>query len=79
MISIEKAREIAQSLIDRAERAFEITSISELHGNTEEESLYIFGVKDPKSNKHYYPGQLFPSIRKSDGELIDFALIPPGF
>lgn len=79
MISLEDARKIAQGLIEETKRTLEITVFSELNGKTEEESLYIFGVKDPETNRHYYPGELFPSIRKTDGELVDFALVPPGF
>lgn len=78
MISIEVARKIAQALIDESQRNLEITNITELNGVTEEENIYIYGVKDPSNNRHYYPGELFPSIRKGDGALVDFALIPPG-
>lgn len=78
MISMEEARKIAQDLIDKSNRSLEITIISKLNAEKEEDALYLFGVKDPATNRHYYPGELFPSIRMSDGALVDFALIPPG-
>lgn len=78
MISLEDARKIAQDLIDKSNRNLEITVITEVGAAKEEDALYLFGVKDPVTNRHYYPGELFPSIRMSDGELVDFALIPPG-
>ena len=78
MITMEEARRIAQNLIDKSNRNLEITVISKLGATNEEDALYLFGVKDPATNRHYYPGELFPSIRMSDGELVDFVLIPPG-
>ena len=79
MISMEEARKIAQDLIDKSNRPLEITVIPKLGANKEEDALYLFGVRDPATNRHYHPGELFPSIRMSDGELVDFELIPPGF
>ena len=78
MIGEKKAREIAQKLIDESKHNVVITYFSQIGSEKEEDGLYIFGVKDIKSGKTFYPGQLFPAIRKGDGELIDFALIPPG-
>lgn len=78
MITMDEARKIAQDLIDKSNRNLEITVISAVGAAKEEDALYLWGVKDPTTNRHYYPGELFPSIRMSDGELVDFALFPPG-
>lgn len=40
MISMEEARKIAQDLIDKSNRPLEITVISKLGANKEEDALY---------------------------------------
>lgn len=78
MISITEARFIAEEIARRSGRKLIITSFSELHDENDFESLYLFSLKDEETGQHYYPGELFPSIRKGDGKLVDFSLPPPG-
>lgn len=78
MISITEARQIAEEIVRRSGRNLVITNLSELHDENDFESLFIFSLKDEKTGQHYYPGELFPAIRKGDGKLVDFSLPPPG-
>lgn len=79
MINIEEARRIAQKLVSNSGLNVEIANITEVENEKEEDSLFVFCVEDLDNKACYYPGELFPAIRKGDGELVDFKLIPPGF
>ncbi len=73
MVTLKQAKEIFTDMVSKSEEKYEIFEIWEIEFG---ENLYIMTVIDEKGVQHF-PGDPFPSIRKTDGSLIDFRFPPP--
>lgn len=75
-----EARAIAEKLVRESGRDLVITEFSDVEdADNSEDGLFFFWVEDEETGVSYYPGELFPAIRKSDGKLVDYFLPPPAF
>jgi len=80
MITIDEARKMVEELIRKSGKQLTIVNISEVQdADNDYDSVYVYFLEDQENGKVYYPGELFPTIRKGDGKFVDFTIVPPGF
>ncbi len=75
VISEKEAKKMAENMIKESGK-----NLSVLDMATAEDSegyIYLFWAKDNDTGETYCPGEIIKPIRKSNGELLDFVLIPP--
>lgn len=68
MITLEQAERKFHEIVDSCEETFKITKVWEIQL---EDPIYVVMCTDEHGTK-IYPGERFPSIRKSDGSLVDW-------
>lgn len=68
MITMEQAKAMFEDMINKNDNGCCLEQISEI---ALEEPIYVMIAVD-KDGKQIFPGEVFPSIRKKDGALIDF-------
>lgn len=68
MITIEQAKEMFEEMIKNSEKEYYFDQISEI---AFEEPIYVMIALDKNGNQ-VFPGEVFPSIRKKDGVIIDY-------
>lgn len=68
MITLERAKEMFTKMISESGKNYRIDIVWEID---DEEPIYAMMVIDEEGNQQL-PGRLFPAIRKSDGELVDW-------
>lgn len=68
MVTLEQAKKKFAELVAKSEKNYQIDDIWEI---SLAEPIYVMMVIDENGDQ-LLPGEAFPSIRKSDGALIDF-------
>lgn len=68
MVTLEQAKAMFEEMISKSEREYQMFEAWEIKY---EEPIYVMTVIDENGVQHF-PGDPFPSIRKSDGKLIDY-------
>lgn len=68
MITLERAKAMFEEMIKNSDKGYCLDQISEI---AFEEPIYVMIALDKDGNQ-VFPGEVFPSIRKRDGALIDF-------
>lgn len=68
MITIEQAKKIFEDMINKAEERYEIFEVWEIDWDF---PIYVMSVIDEHGEQRM-PGNPFKSIRKDNGELVDF-------
>ena len=68
MITIDQAKEMFEEMIKNSEKDYYFDQISEI---AFEEPIYVMIALDKNGNQ-VFPGEVFPSIRKKDGAIIDY-------
>lgn len=68
MITLERARIMFADMVAKNEEKFVIDEIWEIQFD---EPIFVMTVTDAEGVQ-YLPGVKFPSIRKSDGAIIDY-------
>lgn len=68
MIAMEQAKAMFEEMIKKYDGGYRLSQISEI---ALEEPIYVMIAADKDGNQ-IFPGEVFPSIRKKDGALIDF-------
>lgn len=74
MITMERARAMFEEMIKNSDKGYCLDQISEV---AFEEPIYVMIAHD-RHGDQVFPGEVFPSIRKRDGALIDFKLPATG-
>lgn len=73
MVSLEQAKAIFAEIVKQSGEKYEIEQVQEIQL---EEPLYVMIALD-ENGEQIFPGERFPSIRKKDGELIDYSFPCP--
>lgn len=73
MITLEQARKAFEKMVDDSERGYKIFEVWEVNFS---EPIFVMTVIDEEGNQ-YFPGEVFKSIRKKDGSLVDFRFPSP--
>lgn len=68
MITIEQAKQQFQKLVESSEKKYTIQTVWEI---SFDDPIYAMIAIDENGNQ-VFPGEVFPSIRKDDGSLVDF-------
>ena len=68
MITIDQAEEMFEEMIKESKKKYYLDQISEI---SFEEPIYVMIALDDNGNQ-IFPGEVFPSIRKKDGAIIDY-------
>lgn len=68
MITIEQAKAMFEEMIKESDKEYYFDQISEI---AFEEPIYVMIALDKNGNQ-VFPGEVFPSIRKKDGKVIDY-------
>lgn len=68
MIALETARAMFEEMLKNSNGVYQLDQISEI---TLDEPIYVMIALD-KDGHQIFPGEVFKSIRKSDGKFIDF-------
>ena len=74
MITLEQAKEQFRKIVEKAEKRYTIQTVWEI---SFDDPIYAMIVTDEKG-KQVFPGEVFPSIRKADGTLINFSFPTTG-
>ena len=74
MITIDQARAMFEEMINNSNKKYRFDQISEV---ALEEPLYVMIAIDQDGNQ-VFPGEVFPSIRKSDGAIVNFSFPATG-
>lgn len=74
MITLEQAKIIFEEMIKQSGKQYEIFEVWEIDDDF---SIYVMTVID-ENGVQRMPGDPFKSIRKENGELIDWKFPPPG-
>ena len=74
MITIEQAKAMFEEMIKNSEKEYSCDQISEI---AFEEPIYVMIALDKNGNQ-VFPGEVFPSIRKKDGAIINFTFPTTG-
>lgn len=69
MITLEQAKEQFLKIVEKSENEYTIQTVWEI---SLDDPIYAMIVIDEKG-KQVFPGEVFPSIRKADGSLVDFS------
>ena len=73
MVTLEQAKSMFNKMVSDSEYSYEIFDVWEVKLN---EPIYVMTVID-ENGVQRFPGDPFPSIRKSDGELVDYSFPCP--
>ena len=73
MITLDQAKKIFSEMVEKAHDAFEIFEVWEMDIGY---PIYVMTVIDTDGNQRF-PGDPFQSIKKENGELIDFSFSAP--
>ena len=68
MISMEQAKAMFEEMIKESDKEYYFDQISEI---AFVEPIYVMIALDKNGNQ-VFPGEVFPSIRKKDGKVIDY-------
>lgn len=68
MITLEKAREMFAEMIAEKGGEYHMDQVWEIEFD---DPIYVMTVLD-KNDEQFLPGEVFPSIRKRDGALVDY-------
>ncbi len=68
MITIDQAKAMFEEMIKNCEEEYSFDQITEI---AFEEPIYAMIALDKNGNQ-VFPGEVFPSIRKKDGAIINF-------
>lgn len=68
MITVEQARAMFEEMLRNNDKEYRFDQISEI---AFEDPIYVMIAVDKEGNQ-VFPGEVFPSIRKRDGAIIDF-------
>ena len=68
MITLEQAKSMFEDMVQSHGEGYRLDQVSEI---AFEEPIYVMIALDKEGNQ-IFPGEVFPSIRKKDGALIDF-------
>lgn len=69
MITLEQAKSMFEEMIKNSSEAYRLDQVSEL---ALDDPIYVMIALDKEGNQ-IFPGEVFPSIRKSDGATVNFA------
>lgn len=68
MITVEQAKAMFEEMIKNSDKKYRFDQISEI---AFEDPIYVMIAIDEDGNQ-VFPGEVFPSIRKRDGAIINF-------
>ena len=68
MITIEQAKAMFDEMIKNSKKKYFFDQISEI---AFEDPIYVMIALDENGNQ-VFPGEVFPSIRKKDGAIVDY-------
>lgn len=68
MITLERAKEMFAQMVSDSGKNYQIDAVWEIEYD---DPIYVMTVID-EDGKQHLPGDLFQSIRKRDGSLIDY-------
>ncbi len=68
MITLEQAKAMFSKMIAESEKSYTIDTVYEI---CFDEPIYAMIVLDEDGNQ-LFPGEVFPSIRKADGAIINY-------
>ena len=68
MITMEQAKAMFEEMIKNSKKEYRLDQISEI---AFEEPIYVMIAVDNDGNQ-VFPGEVFPSVRKRDGAIINF-------
>ena len=74
MITVEQAKAMFEEMIINSKKEYRLDQLSEI---ALEEPIYVMIAVDKEGNQ-IFPGEVFPSVRKSDGAIIDFSFPTTG-
>lgn len=74
MVTLEQAKSMFEDMIKNSSEAYRLDQVSEI---ALDDPIYVMIALDKEGNQ-IFPGEAFPSIRKSDGATINFAFPPTG-
>lgn len=74
MITLEQAKEQFLKIVENTEKKYTIQVVWEI---AFDDPIYAMIAVD-ESGKQVFPGEVFPSIRKADGSLVDFCFPETG-
>lgn len=74
MITLEQAKEIFEEMIRSNHEGYQLEQISEI---AFDEPIYVMIATDREGNQ-VFPGEVFPSIRKKDGAVVNFTFPATG-
>lgn len=74
MITLDQAKEQFLEIVENAEKKYTIQTVWEI---SFDDPIYAMIAID-ENGKQVFPGEVFPSIRKADGSLIDFSFPATG-
>ena len=74
MITLDQAKEQFLKIVEKAEKKYTIQNVWEI---SFDDPIYVMLAIDENGNQ-VFPGEVFPSIRKADGSLINFSFPATG-
>ena len=74
MITLSEAIEMFNAMINDTKKGYQVEDVWEIDF---EEPIYVATVSDANGDQ-FLPGELFPCIKKKNGELIDWKFPPTG-
>lgn len=74
MITLEQATMMFEDMVKNSDKAYSVEQVTEI---TFEDPIYVMIALDENGDQ-IFPGEAFPSIRKRDGELVNFAFPATG-
>lgn len=74
MITLEQAKVMFEEMIKNSSEAYRLDQISEI---AFDDPIYVMIALDKDGNQ-VFPGEVFPSIRKKDGTIVNFAFPATG-
>lgn len=74
MVTLEQAKRMFEEMIKNSSEIYHLDQVSEI---ALDDPIYVMIALDKEGNQ-IFPGEVFPSIRKSDGATINFAFPPTG-
>lgn len=69
MITAEQAKEMFEEMINSQDEEYCFDQMSEI---ATDDPIYVMIAVDKNGNQ-VFPGEVFPSIRKRDGAIVDFS------
>lgn len=74
MITLDQATELFREIVKKSEKKYMIETVWEI---SLDDPIYAMIAVDENGDQ-VFPGEVFPSIRKADGSLIDFSFPTTG-